>query len=871
MGEAAISSAVQILGNLLIEKVKFLQAVSSEVELLKDELKRMQCFLKDAADKRATNESVRNWISDIRKVAYDAEDVIEIFILRVESARKNRGLLMKLSCFRNHIYNLDRVGEEIRLLQARLEKIDRSRERYGITDLGERVDWTDIPDHIEWQRRLVPTEEDKDVVGLEKDLVTLLEKAILDERKDPFNPETGNLALSSATIMGMAGIGKSTLARMVYNHYAVVEHFDERAWVVVSNECRPREVMKELILQLLDPSEDKLKVLEIMKELKAPRLQRMVEERLKDKRYLVVLDDVWEDAHWASLADAFPNNDKGSRLLLTSRSGVSTEYTRYTHPMKILNLDESRELFLKKALTDNTGVKCPEELKEIGRKILENCGGLPLAINVVGALLLKGEQSKSGWEKVLKGIKFYLGRNGVVSDILELSYQNLPPQLKPCFLCLAFFNDNAIIPAKKLKNVWIAQGFIQQEGEQTVEVIATRYLDELINRNMIQVKDMTKDHDQIKNCQVHDLIRELSIKKAEEEMGFEIIRGGEGNSQSSDKPRHRALHCGGRFIDGKNCRNKHLRCLFIYGYDDGAVIGPSSYWKAFELLRVLEMEGCTSLITLPEAIGSFIGLRYMGLRKTQIKKLPFSFRKLKNLQILELPSNFPTPSFIWELESLRHMYALPNWPKPPPKISILNSLHTVKYLLLSEKSNFEQLAEMNNICYLGIVIDSTIDLNKLFSSFRTLKNLVRLSLRWHGGSSNLDSLSSLCHITRLKLHGQMSRLPTGLPPNLSHFTLKGSILDKDPMPLLEKLPCLSYLALFKAYLCQSMVISGGGFPTLKFIGLRQLSELSIIQVGEGAMPELKRVEITSCPDLKTHLLQKQLGSSVAIDLRMLFD
>lgn len=873
MGDAAVSSAVQILGNLLVEKVNFLQAVSGEVELLKDELTRMQSFLKSAAEKRRSDYGVRNWISDIRKVAYDAEDVIEIFILKVENARKSRGFLMRLSCFHSHVYNLNEVGEEIRSLRKRLEEIDKGRERYKITDLGEGVDWTEIPDHVEWLRRSSPTAEGKHVVGFQKDLETLLAKAILDERKDPFANETRKSALSSATIMGMAGIGKSTLARMVYNHFAVVDHFDERAWVVVSSECRPREIMKDLILQLLDPSEDKLKMLEIMKELKAPPLQRMVNERLRGKRYLIVLDDVWEDAHWASLVDAFPNDDKGSRLLLTSRSGVSTEYHRYTHRTETLDVDASLNLLLKKSLTDYTDeVEFPEELKVVGGKILEKCGGLPLAINVVGALLLKVEQSKRGWEKVLEGIKYYLGRQGSVSDILELSYQNLPPQLKPCFLCLAFFNDNTNIPAKKLKNIWIAQGFIQKEGEdQTVEAIATRYLDELINWNMIQVKDLTKDQDQIKNCQVHDLIHELSIMKAEEEMGFEVIRG-EGNSDHpSEKPRHRALHCGGRFIDGKNNRNKHLRCLFIYGYA-GVVIRPSSYWKAFELLRVLEMEGCTSLITLPEAIGAFVGLRYMGLRATQITKLPLSFRKLKNLQILQLPRDMVAPSFIWEMTSLRHINALPTWPKAPPKMIILKSLHTVKHLLLGSKSsNLELLAEMNNLCYLGIVMDASVDVNKLFSSFQTLGKLVRLSLTWHDGSSNMDGLGSLPHITRLKLHGQMSRLPTSFPPNLSHLTLKGSILDEDPMPLLEKLPRLSYLSLFKAYLGQHMVISDHCLPTLKVLVLRQLSEVSSIQVGEGAMAKLKRFEITSCPDLNTKFLLKQLGSSVDIDMLKLFD
>lgn len=213
MAEAAVSAAVQILGNLLIEKVNFLGAVRGEVEWLKDELKTMHCFLKHAVEKQGSDERVRNWISQIREVAHDAKDVMEIFVLNVESRGE------RCPCFPMQVCQLDRVGVEIQSIRRRLEAIKESRETYGIKDLGERVEWSKIPDHVEWQRRLAPMERDADVVGLEKDVEALLEKEILDERK----------GLWSATITGMPGIGKSTLARIAYNHGGVVGWFDCRA------------------------------------------------------------------------------------------------------------------------------------------------------------------------------------------------------------------------------------------------------------------------------------------------------------------------------------------------------------------------------------------------------------------------------------------------------------------------------------------------------------------------------------------------------------------------------------------------------------------------------------------------------------------
>lgn len=259
------------------------------------------------------------------------------------------------------------------------------------------------------------------------------------------------------------------------------------------------------------------------------------------------------------------------------------------------------------------------------------------------------------------------------------------------------------------------------------------------------------------------------------------------------------------------------------------------------------MEGCESVTELPEAIGALIGLRYLGLKKTRIEKLPRSFRKLKNLQVLELPKSIlETPSIIWLMKSLNCVNAQPLWPEVPPEISILKSLHTLKYLVLLKESNLELLAEMTNLCYLGIKMGPAVDESNVFISLRALRNLVRLSLRWGRQFPNMDRLCDLRYVTRLKLDGKMSTLPVHFPPNLSHLTLSRNNLQQDPMPELQKLPCLSYLALNHSYRGRSMVIPRDGFPRLKLLRLRLLDALSDIQVGGGALPELRQVEIINC-------------------------
>ncbi|KAL0298593.1 UNVERIFIED_CONTAM: putative disease resistance RPP13-like protein 3 [Sesamum radiatum] len=387
----------------------------------------------------------------------------------------------------------------------------------------------------------------------------------------------------------MGGIGKSTLARELYNHAVVATQFDCGAWAVVSREFNPREIIKSLMLQLVKQDKQR-EMLEIMEKSDLQNVKNMLHQQLQGKRYFVVLDDVWQDEAWESLAPAFPDEEKASRLPLTSRIQGIAKYARYNHKMNFLDPDESWELFLKKAFIDNTDGKCPQHLEDIGRAIVEKCDGLPLAITVVGGLLVKRRQAMSEWEKVLKGLDSHSGRSEILPT-LELSHQELPPQLKSCFLCLGFFKEDSIIRVSKLVNLWIAQGLIMQEGIEgeekiTMEEIARSYLDELINRNMVQVKELSTS-DRVKTCYVHDILHELSIKKAKEEISFEILR--EGNSQSSDKARHRAVYCSAeQSISGNS--NTRLRSLFIRGAgipDEFHLIGRALDAFGYLTLKIL--------------------------------------------------------------------------------------------------------------------------------------------------------------------------------------------------------------------------------------------------------------------------------------------
>ncbi|KAH6755688.1 hypothetical protein C2S53_010157 [Perilla frutescens var. hirtella] len=859
--EVAISSAVRLLGILLIQELKFLRGVEGEVQLLKDELNRMQSFLKDANKKQAQDYSARTWISDIRKLAQDAEDAIEMFLLNVENPRRS------CTCFQNHVRHLHRIDQEIKSIQIRLDAIDKSRERYGIKDLGEAADsaWRS---QVEAQRRLAPWQNDILLVGIEDDVEKLLRESILDKEKK---------GLSITVVEGMGGIGKSTLARTIYNHpHVIAGEFDCRAWVVVSAEFTEEETIKQIILELPGSQSEKQWLRDEMKKLEKSmkdkhyvkeKLKQMLHRQLEGKTYFIVLDDVWEKDHWESLRSAFPHEqDKTSRLMVTSRNkDVIANDNRYAHKMKHLDNEKSWELFLKLALIDKSDGECHNELESVRCKILENCKGLPLAITVVAGLL--ADRQSSGWEEVLNRINAHshpgiLERN-TVNSILELSYDNLCPPLKSCFLCLAFFKEDATIPVKRLVHIWVGQGCIQQEGRGRAEEMGRSYLDELINRNMVQIKDLTLDG-RVKNIYVHDLLREVCLRKAKEETGFEILKAKEEIPyEFSHKPRHRVVY-GEDLGTWSLNQNKHLRSLFLLNASGAATVynvyvsTPAGYWSSFQLLKILDLDGI-GLRRFPYSFCALIGLKYLRIHGGffPILKLPSWLDHLKNLEILDTQSGcVQFPNFA--LNMVRLLYFRGYCVGGQMKIDNWKNIETLKNIRYEDwmRCN-KRLIANSHVRELGISLEGWKGCDALSKSLEKMENLVILHLIRDPSISRrliIPDLGNLNNVTKLELNSRMTKWPVAsiLPPNLSHLTFKFSGLHEDPMPELGKLPKLMYLKLLEyAYKGGRMQILHDGFPCLKALFLRELYRLRAIHIEEGGMPQLKQLRIRLCPALKT--------------------
>ncbi|KAG8388540.1 hypothetical protein BUALT_Bualt02G0136100 [Buddleja alternifolia] len=281
-------------------------------------------------------------------------------------------------------------------------------------------------------------------------------------------------------IVGMASIGKTTLAKQVYEDPEILSYFCDRVWVTIGPKCEFEEIMMRILAQL-NPEIDQ-NDLEGVK-----YIQDYVSLNLKRRRFLIVLDDIWDQHTWLEFKRFFPDVHNGSRILLTTRQfEVARDMTNAIHEMQILNKEDSWDLLRGNLFQDKL---CPPELVKAGKKIAENCEGLPLLIVAVGKHLLKAEITLEYWNYITEnGNSVVIDADDELSNILLSSYKHLLPHLKACFLYMAAFPKNYEIPISKLINLWSVEGFLEPSQFKALEEYLMDCFIELANKNLIMLR-----------------------------------------------------------------------------------------------------------------------------------------------------------------------------------------------------------------------------------------------------------------------------------------------------------------------------------------------------------------------------------------------
>ncbi|GMN52866.1 hypothetical protein TIFTF001_021996 [Ficus carica] len=898
LAEAVVSQAVQRIADLLFHEAASLSSVRGDVEKLQKELTWMQCFLRDADRKQDQDDRVRKWVAEVRDVAHDVEDAIETYVYKVHSSHN----IVKGLHIRKLRTKIDSIKDDLKsICERRLRyQIDLSRGEGGSSFMN--------------LRRSYPDDEDDEVVSLTESVVALKAQLMREEDR-----------LCVISIVGMGGIGKTTLAKKVFNDVDVKKHFDCCAWVFISQQYAIRDVLCEIIVQVGFPSRwkekmdirerlqqwekvDKKDILEQLikgerERLKDAREHELVDrlkKELKEERYLVVFDDVWSARAWESMKSAFPKGKKGSKVVFTTRKkDVALDVDPFSPPIEppLLTEQESWELLHQKAFPKSIFPQhnCPKEFEELGKEMVKKCGGLPLAIVMLGGLL-RVKKSPEEWKKVHRNINSHLNNSkseyGVV-EILALSYHDLPYNLKPCFLYLGSFPEYWEIPKGKLIRLWIAEGFIptqKNEIEETIEDVAEQYLEELINRCMVQVDKRDHTGMGVKTCRIHDRMRDFCVSKAIEDNFFAIAEQLEGNTTTPSNrhfatvhSRRVAVHLGSSF--GTHHVHSQIRSL-LWSDVDNDLGNLQLTNKKFRLLRVLELGSVRNTRTLhkvPKEIGNLVHLRYLSLRNAEISELPSSLGKLRNLHTLDVRMKvlMKLPETTSRLIRLRHLF-LPDsrhkgditWSRCHFRMDNLTNLQTLKHVRAEDLIAHDAVFKMTNLQHLVVQFKCSTELISVAESpafqlgrLRSLEMYMqnptetnRASRPIHEDEHAFTSLESLsrCHLlSKLCLAGKIitrhssDHLLQSQPESLTKLTLRYTEIKQDGIHVLERLlRNLRFLLLgYESYKDSSMVFSANGFPKLETLQLFGLFQLEEWMVENGAAPSLKRLDIEYLPKL----------------------
>ncbi|WVZ78681.1 hypothetical protein U9M48_026354 [Paspalum notatum var. saurae] len=500
--------ALERIGSEVVEVAPILTDFEHSMKQIQGELSILHAFIGQVGTHKDGDKAFDAWLDQVRDVAHEVEDIVDEYAyLTVQAVDTGSFLKRKFHQIKNFA-SWQKLPTHISQVEARIQRLTEMRNRYGIV-VGqlERSNVFKQPDQLCMSESAYLTDT-SEVVG-NIDEIGRLTQWLLEEKQDR----------TLISILGMGGLGKTTIASTVYKNQKIRRTFDCHAWVTLSQTYKAEEVLREFINQLIDQRESMASGFMTMSRMK---LVDVIQSYLWDKKYLIVLDDVWDKDAWLFLNYAFVRNNCGSKVLITiRRKDVSSlAVDSYVIELRTLRYDESWELFCKKAFRASTDNVCPENLVSWAKKIVAKCQGLPLAIVIIGSILSYRELEEQVWKFFCNQLTWQLANNpelNWISSVLNLSLNDLPSYLRSCFLYCSLYPEDYNIRRKQISKLWIAEGLVEERGDgTTMEEVAECYLMELIQRSLLQVTERNA-WGRVKTFLMHDLVREVTLIIAKRE------------------------------------------------------------------------------------------------------------------------------------------------------------------------------------------------------------------------------------------------------------------------------------------------------------------------------------------------------------------
>ncbi|XP_066336057.1 disease resistance protein RGA5-like [Miscanthus floridulus] len=846
----ALGSLAPKLLQLLHDEYKLQKGVKKQVQWLHRELESIYAFLGEVAEVPwdRLNGQVKVWAREVREASYDMEDVLDTFLVRVEGgeptdpsrlkrAMKKMGKVFSKAKARRGIAG---VIEDIK---KNLEELAKRRQDYKLDD--------NVCKPLATSSTLDPCmkamcKEVTRLIGVNKsrdELISML---------NPSQPDDVAPA-KKVSIVGVGGLGKTTLAKAAYDN--LKSQYDCAAFVSVGRDHDLVKVFKDILFDL-----DKIKYDNIHNTRRGVALLiREVQEFLENKRYFIVIDDVWDVPTWEAIKLSLVENNCGSKVITTTRKFDVANEAGDIYKLKPLSDDDSMKLLYTR-IFGAEGKYHDKEPEEVINKIVKKCGGIPLAILAM-ASLLAGKQ-KYEWSEVLNSICFGSKGNMEAEEtmtILSFSYYDLPPHLRTCLLYLSTYPEDYVIRKDSLIWKWVAEGFIDgKQGTRLLE-LGERYFNDLINRSLIQVVENDLDGT-VSGCRVHDMVLDLMRKLSSEE-NFIAILGGNVEGTPALSNVRRLTHQNG-IAEHINSEAMVTRMPKVRSYT--AFMCSIDSWQQFlriKLLRVLDIVGCNFKEGCHlEHLGDLLHLRYLGIRcRGHALELPKQIGNLKLLQTLDVDGTLPAsivhltelvrlrayskvPDGIGKLVSLEELIIFNDCDKPKKFLKELGTLRELRVLMFGTKGMDESMQR---------------DFMESLSNLQKLQHIHLGGLGWGVDTAMWEAAGFLLPRPLQYLSWsiiKLSKLPSCINPlrlrNLSHLKLWVTTMDEQDLKLLARLPALCFLSLgTKSTVTASNINAGDGcfFQKLRNLGTNLMvqfeqpnkedASISLhIWNGEDAMP-----------------------------------
>ncbi|KAJ1427896.1 P-loop containing nucleoside triphosphate hydrolase [Sesbania bispinosa] len=871
VGEALLSASVQVLVDRIAstDLKNFFCRKGHDLSILnklKMTLLTLRAVLNDAEEKHITNPAVHEWLFDLKDALFDADNLLD----EINTRALARKIEAESQSFSDRVWDFlsspfkrlrGGMNYELEELLEKLEYFVKQKDILGLREGVSKGVW-----HGTAATSVVGQST---IYGRDDDMDKLKHYLLSDDGCDDH--------VGVITIVGMGGLGKTTLAQLLYNDKEVKGYFNLRAWAYITKEFDVFRVTKTLLESVSSKPV-------VTNNLDA--LQVELQQSLSGRKFLFVLDDLWDTYNdWNRLKAILKSGDVGSRVIVTTRQenvalAMNTFPIYYLRP---LSHQHCWDLLTENAFGTSQSNKDPK-LEVIGRKIADKCGGLPLAAEALGGLL-RTRLSEKDWNKILKSNIWDLPDNKVLPPLL-LSYHYLPAALKGCFAYCSIFPKHYTIDKETVVRLWIAEGLVQSKSNHSLEETGDEYFDELISRSLIQRNSKYK-------FIMHDLINDLATSvSAGYYFRYEDPKPGE----CLDRVRHLsysrgAYDCLSKFdvISGiKGLRTFIALSIRVNSYQNYlAESVPHDLLPKMRYLRVLSLSHYDNITKLPDSLGNLIHLRYLDLSYTKIKRLPDGTCKLYNLQTLLLShceSLIELPQDIDKLINLRHIDLRGTKLKEmPTNLSRLKNLKTLTSFVVSKREDGLKVRELGNFLHLQgkisiLNLQHVADANEAFqANLRNKEQIRELALEWgcYTKTKNppierevLDQLQPSTNLKKLsiKYYGGTS-FPNWL--GYSSFCNMVYLWISDcnhclSLPPLGQLPALKQLSVarLKSLKYIGFEFYGKGsssfqpFPSLgylSFIGLSHWEEWHSLGDIATEFPSLQYLGICDCPMLRGNL------------------